>query len=340
MNILMLGDLSSFGKNIANGLASLGHDVTHAALQNGWRENQVQIRLNSERKSIFGKVITYKNCLDLLNKSKYDLVLLMSLNPFPRLINKYIIERIIKRSTKTFICLATCDDSMWQWGKKENYSLCYPCLIHDQKKLICGTAKYKKKDNELLNLVDLIIPFGYEYYHSHKHLKNITTPFQLPVICGSAHKLKSINNFFHGLNRYGFKGTFIVEEVFNKLSRKNRDKTFTIEGKLPYDKYVKVLNQQDVVVDQVLNKSFGMNALIAMSKGKVVVCSEVLDVDGNVKEEIPVVYSGKDTFSVEKALNNIINNPNSYLNLGNEARCYVKNYHSPSLVAKKIIDHF
>lgn len=336
----MLGDLSSFGTNIANGLASLGHKVTHAALQNGWRENQVQIRLNSERKGIIGKVITYKNCLELLNNSYYDLVLLMSLNPFPRLINKYIVERIIKRSVKTFICLATCDDSMWKWGKKENYNLCYPCLIHDQKKIVCGSTKYKKEDNQLLSIVDLVIPFGYEYFHSHKHLNNITNPLPLAIECDSEIRIKGISNFFHGLNRYGFKGTFIVEEVFNKLSQKYLDKTFTIEGKMSYKDYERVLNQQDVIVDQVLSKTIGMNALIAMSKGKIVVCSEVLDVAGKVQKQIPAVYCGKDTFTVEETLVNIIDNPSSFLNLGHEARCYVKKYHSPSLVAKKILDYF
>ena len=76
---------------------------------------------------------------------------------------------------------------------------------------------------------------------------------------------------FHGLSRYGFKGTYHVEKAFAALSEEKQAEVLClIQGKMPYSEYIELINKQHIIVDQTSSYSNGVNGIMAMAMGKVV----------------------------------------------------------------------
>ena len=67
------------------------------------------------------------------------------------------------------------------------------------------------------------------------------------------------------------KGTRFIESAFKKLENsKFHNHEFVIKGQLPLKQYLKEIESSTIIVDQCFSRSYGMNALYAMSLGKVV----------------------------------------------------------------------
>ena len=349
MNLLMIGEFSSAGHYLAQGFHSLGIKATHVAYQNGWRKNPVEINLTSHLNGVAGRIYNYVRPLTLANLKSYDAVLFLDYFVFPRTfgINSIMTRIIQENNGPSYLWNIGCDSQMAKWGQINDFELCNPCLIYDQKALVCKHEIDERAENEFLAGVTKIIPGGYEYFESHIENPKITNPIQLAVPVNhevdiewpdGSNKIK----VFHSLNRYGFKGTHIVEKVFSSLKESYSNvANFLIKGHLPFNEYKELLSKQDVIIDQMFSKSLGINALLSLASGKILVSSDPSP--GCAAYQIPappMILCEPSIAGLERSMRNMLDNYNELGFDGNDARNYVETYHSPKLVAQKFINVF
>jgi len=282
MKVLLLGDYSSLYNNLQDGLKEVGVDATVASHGDLWKNIPRNIDLGGGGASIFSKISRKLSPIIKLNSlSGYDVV--QYINPFyfynRWLPNRWIINNIISRNKKFFLSVAGDDAYYWKYARRNlRYHPLNDLLKYDLRK----DRNFMEDENSfnfnkwLVDRADGIIPIIYEYatptYGSHEKLKKIIPiPINIKKIFYNENVVRGKVIFFHGLNRYGFKGTFHIERAFSYLTKKYKEKAeFIIKGKMPFEDYLKLMRNVNVVVDQTSAYSLGMNGLYSMGMGKVV----------------------------------------------------------------------
>ncbi|WP_420065399.1 hypothetical protein [Pectobacterium colocasium] len=340
MKILLLGEYSGLHNNLKGGLQELGHDVTLAASGDGFKKFPADIIFDSDKKGFVGKVERHlKYFLNLKKMTGYDMVQLINPIVFnPKLgINNFLLDFIIKNNDKVSLLGAGCDAFFWQ---KTRYKLKYgpfdDNLKYDyssDKNPYYDSSKSLEWNTKLAKKVDHIIPIMYEYQIGYEGYENLRACIPIPM---NTKKIKYQENFikdklvvFHGLNRYGFKGTRIVEDAFSELQKKYpNDLELLIKGNMPIDKYLDVMNRTNVVIDQVYSHSCGMNAIYALAMGKVVLGGaepeslHALNIDST-----PVINIKPDKFSIIKQIEFLLKNKERIHEMGMDSRSFVETYH-------------
>ena len=131
-------------------------------------------------------------------------------------------------------------------------------------------------NKKIVKISNGVIPVVYELevcYQGEigKCLKTIPIPINTSTIKFRDNRVGKKMVVFHGLNRYGFKGTRLVEAAFECLNKKHpNDLELIIDGKMPLKDYLEVLGRSNVVIDQMHSHSLGMNGVYALAMGKVV----------------------------------------------------------------------
>lgn len=351
MKILLLGDFSGFHSTLKSGLCTLGYDVTLASTGDGWKKFDNDISLLPDFKSkniekLFRYLLPCKNFRQLYG---YDVVqfvnpaILSVINPF----NAIIGRQIVKRSGKTF--LSACgDDAFYLEGIQYlRYSPLKDAKSIDYKnnKMPIEYWWTQAWNRELASKVNGIIPVMYDYAHAyrrHPYLnvrKSIPLPVNLQLIdyvgCNNNKSVKI--RIFHGLNREGFKGTGYVREAFAILMKKYSDcADFVIEGHIPYNSYISYLSKFDIVIDQVNSYSCGLNGIIAMALGKVVVggCEpeSIQEFNEIYSPVINIVPSVNDI--VEK-ISKLILNRHKLNDIGYKSRIFAEKHHCHIKIAEQ-----
>jgi hypothetical protein len=345
MKVLIVGDFSSSGHFLARGFKTLGINVTHIAYQNGWRENLIEINLTSPHKGIIGRLDNYIRPFRLSNLKGYDAVVFLDYFPFPRTfgINSIITKQIQDNNKASFFWVMGCDSKFREWGRNDNFDMCNPCLMYDQKSLTCRHENEGNIEAEFLKGIDKILPATYEYYQAHKDDPKVGQMIQVPVY--SSEPLKPYKGegirIFHGLNRYGFKGTHIVESVFSDMEKKYVNVQFLIKGKMPFTDYVKLMAEQNIIVDQLFNKCLGMNSLLTLAQGKLLIAGDPSPSCDFMNVPVPpMVISEPSIVGLKRSLEYAMQNAEKLYEYQEEGLEYIKKYHAPEVVARKFVDVF
>ena len=169
MKILLLGEYSGLHNNLKAGLQELGHEVTLAASGDGFKNFPADIKFDSQKKGILGKLERNLSYFLHLNKMVgYDVV--QVINPIvfnPKFgINKFLLNYIIKNNNIVSLLGAGCDAFYWQKARYElEYGPFDDNLKYDYKSI---TNPYYDGDDALnwntmlANKVNHIIPIMYE----------------------------------------------------------------------------------------------------------------------------------------------------------------------------------
>lgn len=344
MKILLVGDFSSAGHFLQKGFQSLGIYTKHVAYQNGWRENPIEINLTSKYNGLIGKLDNYIKPFTLSNLKGFDHVIFLDYFPFPRTfgINSIITKRIQDQNKSSVLWLMGCDSKMFEWGINTGSSLCMSCLQFDQKSEICSCSYDAGVEKVFLDGISKIIPACYEFHQSHKDDYRISEMIQLPVplLRENENKRNLKINFFHGLNRYGFKGTSIVQTVFDEFKHRFEDKAnFLIKGKMKFEEYNSLLLNQDVVIDQLHNKSLGINSLLTLSKGKILIAGDPKpSCDLINAPRPPMLHVDPTVDSLRESIEYALSDFSIFDSFFEEGRNYIAKYHSPEVVASKFLN--
>lgn len=362
MNVLIIGEFSGFAYNLKKGFESLGHHVV--VVQNGDGFKNIPSS---------GDDVFYKHKCLFLGKKKIPLSSLI----FNWLVTRRIKKAILLKNLHFDIIVIICDSFISKSWKTPGfpYSLLKKYRDKGSKIILTtcgGDAAYKKyvrdhyyftqgfpqglkmpskddisKLNEIIGLVSCIVPTAYDYdYTIRKFIKEegICSPkikyIQLPI---KEEEIEKSNNdkilIFHGINRPIRKGTPFIKDALLRIKEKYEDIVdVVIDGKMPFERYCKLMNDIDILVDQTNGHGFGINAGMGLMKGKVVL-------SGNTKEErnlrgydSPIINIEPDANMIFDILESLILDKNKIKELKEKSRNYALTYLRADIVAKQYIE--
>ena len=352
MKILLLGEFSGLYTNLKDGLTELGHEVVLASDGDGYKKFNSDIFLKPRHKN-YGKIINrilyvLKTYFIVKRFKDYDVVQLVYDHLFyPVSFNKFITNMLIKNNRSLFLNVAGSNSTVmryWLSKKNSKVSILYQdALKYDGYNSIMNDKLFKF-EKQFTPKVNGIIPIMYEYSEPYYHCKNLRDIIPIPI---NLKKIKFkdnlINNklvFFHGLNKYGSKGTKYIEEAFKIVAEKYpKEVEVIIAGNLKYDDYLILLNKANVVLDQTSSYSIGINGLVALAMGKVVMGgAEKESYNPLGYEECPVINLRPDVEYIVSQMELVIKNKHEILKTGEKSREFVEKYHGHLVVAKKYVD--
>lgn len=350
MKILLLGDYSALYKNLKEGLVELGHDAVVASYGDGWKNIPRDIDLGSGGGGFLGKIKRKLN--PIVNVKKlvdYDVVQYINAFYFyhPMLPNKQFIRFLQTRNNKFFLSAAGDDSYFWRNGRSRlRYSPFEDFLKYDLK----ASDFYMSSDKSyyfnkwLASSVNGIIPIMHEYevsYRDHAKLKRtIPIPINLERVSYSDNVVGRRLVVFHGLNRYGFKGTRHVEKAFKLLADKYpNDLELVIDGGMPLDEYLQFMRRVNVVIDQTNSYSLGVNGVYAMAMGKVVLGgAEPESLISLGVSDTPVINILPDYKDIISKIEFLLENRSKITCFGYESRLFAEQTHGHIEVASKYLE--
>lgn len=360
MKILLLGEYSNVHNTLAEGLRALGHEVCVASNGDFWKNYPRDISLVRTPGKVGGIKLMLK-VLTLLPKLRgYDVVQII--NPmFLELKAERIapIYNYLRRHNKKMFLAAMGMDAYWVEGcttrppmfRYSDFNIgtteINNAYTREQKKDWQNTPK-AQLNKEIATDCDGIIAGLYEYYEVYKlHFPDKLTYIPLPVRCEKPKPATMHKNgktvFFMGINRERseYKGTGIMLKVLERIAREHPDKCeIKIAENVPFDQYRKMIDECDVLLDQLYGYSPAMNALLAMSKGKIVVGGaeeEYYQLLGE-KELRPLVNITPNEHDIYEKLETLIEHPDKIPAMQADCATLVERYHSPEQVAQQYID--
>jgi glycosyltransferase involved in cell wall biosynthesis len=350
--ILLLGEFSNLHNMLSKSLREYGIDSFVVGSPNGFRGLSADMSLSSPLPGLLGRVHTAVKPIVNINKLlSYDVVQAITYEQFHPLINDAMLNIISNQSVK-FCSLSTgCDSYLNSYLTSEHpyKSICIDCLKFDQKRTRCITNELKSvKSQELLyDLSSTIIPMQLEYRESllrtrfsakvsHIHRLPFHIPEEIASTSSRPVKLRSVDRsspirIAHGLNRYGFKGTKVVDDAIKIIDSKGiAGIELIILPRMSLDKYLSVISEFDVVIDQLYVESYGYNALYCMSMGVPVISSttdRALSEIGVLSN--PFIFSPPDASKLVELLLKLKSNKgilDLHSQMGSE---FVRTFHSP-----------
>jgi hypothetical protein len=350
MKILLLGDYSAVHKNLKEGLCSLGHEVDFASNGDGWKKIPRDIDRDYSNKIIprflADRIYPW---IDIKKFINYDIVQIMSVDTIYKkfFFNKFFFKILKKNNKKIFLLAAGGDAFYWSQGRSRlKYGPFEDVLKYDLKSNFhpAQSKKFKEFNEFIADEVDGIIPTNFEYEISYKGHKNLLPLIPHPI---NINKIKFIENIingkliiFHGLNRYGLRGTRHVEEAFKLIEKKYPNKfELIIDGNMPLEKYLNVLKRANIVIDQTYGHSIGMNGLYALALGKVVLGgSEPEALESLGMKNSPVINIKPNSQHIFEQIEILLRDINKIKEIGYLSRKYVENVHSHIGISKKFLD--
>lgn len=350
MKILLLGEFSAFHMNLKEGLNELGHEALVAGWGDGFKKVPVDISFDSSYSGSIAKLDRRLKVLKFMFEAKgFDIVQLI--NPYifkNKLFPTLTFYEQLKKSNGKLLMLATGDDPYyWQVARKVlRYGPFEDSLKFDFKSESClmQSASELKFQKKVVQLSDGVIPTLYDYavgYFGCKKLKGvIPVPINTKKIVYRDNTVKNKIVIFHGLNRYGAKGTRYVEEAFSILSKRYPNELeLIIDGKMPLNKYLEVLEKANVVIDQVNTYSLGINGVYALAMGKVVMGGaepESLRTLG--VQSSPVINILPNASNIVNEIERLIENRSKIAEVGFKSRKFAESVHDCVKVAEQYVN--
>lgn len=350
MKILLLGDFSGFSVALKEGLVANGHSVDLVSKGDGFKKTsnadiKIPITKNKYIRRLQKIIFPFWGIRKLYG---YDVVQLVTHNIFGGLAfsyNSYLINKIAKRSKAVF--LSSCGDDYFLYLNKD--SLRYNYIDESINIDLKGKNPFSKKSYisnniKVVSTVDCIIPTAYTYAEAYRWSDKLSKTIPLPVNVQTIEFMEQLFKdgkitIFHGLNREGFKGTRHIIEAMNKIKEKYPDLVeIKINGKMPYSEYIKILRETNIVVDQAYAYDYGMNAIISMAMGKVVLSGNEIE---SMKEynrfDNPIVNITPSVDSIYNQIEKLILNKENIVKLGLQGRAYVEDFHNYKKIAGEYV---
>lgn len=256
-------------------------------------------------------------------------------------------------NTKLFLC-ALGDDYSWV-SASTNKEFRYSCFdrininnIHKylySYKYLYGLF-YRQLDNFVIERSNAIIPGLLDYYHAYQGYEKLTSIVKIPLsqeqYDESVSLLKNGNlsvntniSIFHGWQRGKEfkKGNDILDKVIHRI--KNDDAIsikYNVVQNLPYDEYVEVFNDADIFLDQIYSYDRGVNAILGMAKGKVVISG----FEGEEKYSVGI-NGVPDEDKLYESICRVCEDKNLLIKIKYNALNYIVNNHNPEDIANKYI---
>lgn len=361
MKILLLGEYSNVHWTLAQGLRALGHDVTVVSGGDSWKNYPRDIDLSHTMTLSGHLAFAYRLIRTLPKLRGYDIVQLINPVFFEmRAEPHHFIFNYLRRHNKHIVLGAFGMDYYWVQVNRDIRPMRYSDFnvgehvrtddVAQADVDIWIDSSAERLCRYVASKSDAIVAGLYEYWLTYQlaesgALKEKTSYIPFPILrqqnivrteCKSDRPLKIFVGISKGRSRY--KGTDIMLSAAKRLKEVYPDKVKLIvaEG-IPYEKYQRMMNGSDLILDQLYSYTPAMNALIAMSKG--IVC-----VGGGEPEHYdllqehnlrPIVNVEPTEQSVYTELEKLLLNPERVPELKRQSIEYVIKHHNPERVARE-----
>mgnify|MGYP002623868472 CR=1 FL=1 len=364
MKILLLGEYSNVHNTLAQALRMLGHEVTVASNGDFWKDYPRDIDLARTPGKMGGIRLMAKVCAQLPRWRGYDVVQLI--NPmFLELKAERIapVYRYLRRHNRAMVLCAMGLDYYWVHECITRKPLRYsdfnfgdqlrtdPVAIRDRDDWM-DTPK-ARLNQQIAHDCDAIVATPYENYACYKPVfpeKTNFIPFPISTEGDTPQEEEKGQTaymdktgpikLFIGISRgrSAYKGTDIMLRAAETIQRQypHRLKLMKAEG-VPFDEYQKMMEGSDALMDQLYSYTPAMNALLAMSKGIVVIGGgepENYDILGE-KELRPIINVQPCYDSVCKELEQLVLHPERLPVLKRQGREYIRRHHDHLKVARQ-----
>lgn len=361
MRILLLGEASNLHWTLAEGLRFLGHQVTVISDGSVWMNNRRDINLC--RKS-YGMKDTLKYTSSLLAHLKdmkgYDVVQINH----PCFLDFradicYRIFRFLKRHNKKIFLGAFGTDYYWVKSCLDKTSFRYSdfyignqinSYIPDNEVTIREWTDSKKADinKRMAEEADGISCCLYEYYAAYAPEFGTKAAYLPLPINLQEHPLRNIQErpeivqFFIGIqkDRNELKGTDRMYNVLKDLAARYPQNVKIAKAvSVPYQEYNRMMYGSDVLFDQLYSYTPGMNGLIAMAKGLVIIGGGEPEMYDLLKEteNRPIINVFPDEEDIYQKAESLIIHRESLEQLSLDSRRFVEKHHDHIKVAGKYL---
>ena len=376
MRILLLGEYSNVHNTLAEGLRQLGHEVTVASNGDFWKNYPREQDLARRTGKLGGIRLMVKVATLMPRWQGYDVVQLIN-PMFLELKAERIfpVYRYLRRHNRHVVLCAMGMDYYWVKECIEHKPLRYSdfnigetlrtddCAMRDRNDWL-HTAK-ERLNKMIADDCDAIVAGLYEYFACYQlnfpqktsfiplpikneelRMKNEEFATATPSAANMAQPdssffiLHSPLKLFIGIskNRSAYKGTDIMLRAAETVKEKypERLNLVKVEG-VPFAEYQQLMNSSDVLMDQLYGYTPAMNALLAMSKGIVVIGGgepENYDILG--EQELRPIINVQPTYeSVYEQLEQLVLHPERLPQLKEQSIEYVRRHHDYLKVAKQ-----
>ena len=360
MKILLIGEYSNVHWTLAEGLRTLGHDVCVVSNGDFWKGYKRDISLIRSYNKIGGISYLIKTYALLPLFRGYDIV--QFINPmFLELKAERIlpIYRYLKRHNKKVFLGAFGMDTYWveacmkepRMFRYSDFNIGDKPIINDYttEQAADWTDTPKAKLNRIMaEECNGIIAGMYEYFmaYKEKHAGKLTyIPFPIEpeesnINCyDSERKI----HFFIGVQkeRSIYKGTDIMLRALERIAEDYPDDCEVLKAEnVPFEKYSMMVSECDILLDQLYGYSPGMNALLAMSKGKIVVGGAEeefynLMCENNLRPMVNVIPNEDDVY---RKLEWLIKNKEVISGMQKDSIEFIRKHHHPKTIAEKYIE--
>lgn len=361
MKILLLGECSNLHWTLAEGLRAIGHDVTVASDGSKWMANKRDIDLTRSSYGLTGTIrYTYQLLKNINQFRGFDIVQIK--NPLfvdLKADKNLLIYKFLKKYNKKVFLGAFGTDYYWIKACLDKQMFRYSdYFIGDQPTNIPLADqlakewfdKPKKYLNEYIaDSCDGIIACLYEYYAAYEKMyPDKLTYISEPVnISSLKFRQKGVSDrkirFFIGIqtDRHQLKGTNLLLKCINQMQeRYKNDVDIRKAESVPNSKYLSMLSESDIILDQIYSYTPGMNALSAMALGLVAVSGAEPELYELLKEAenkpiINVLPNEQDIFD---KLEQIVLNKEQIATHSLSSRQFIEKHHDSILIAQKYID--
>jgi hypothetical protein len=351
VNILLLGEYSGVQVNLKFGLERLGHAVVLASNGDGKRNFPRDINLKPRFMGKLGILEVLLRLCFFRNKFKnFDTVLLIAPLLLPvklKFLNKALIKFLHRNNGKLFLLAAGSvgTDSFTSSFYRDDF-----VLSRVYKKIIDQNPIYKiavESDGWMINHyihkhISGVIPVMFEYAEGYRRqnyknlLETIPIPINLRKINYQDNIAKGTVKIFHGVTRSD-KGSEVIVEAMNAIYKRYPNEVeLRIVSNLSIEEYLEEMQQSNIVLDQTNCYSYGMNAIMAMAFGKVVL-------GGGRKEMLremnlvdsPLINIDDDADQIQMHLDRLVCKKEILFELGKKSRKFVEDFHDADLVSKR-----
>ncbi len=362
MKILLIGEFSGFHRALKLGLQKLGHEVILAGSPDGFKKIPIDVNLWPSNKWAKYKMLNaflkqFSIIKGIKNLKGFDVVQFISPLRFHNSIpfygkwfNSFCYKKMIKHNKKSFLVSCGNDSVYLHLGRKQllynpidaeiKYSNVIPNKVKDYKALEWN--KYLAKE------ISGVIPASYEYnigYNIFKDEINLSPIIPMPI--DTSEYIFNENIVFdnkirimHGITKHGKKGSNFILQALKQVENKYSDKVVidTVE-RLPLNEYQEKLRTCNILIDQCNSYGYGINALIGLAMGKVVMSgAEPEELNALNVTDCPVINIRPDADDIFAKVEQLIVNKHNIQALGTASRNYVEEVHDAVKVAEQYVN--
>ena len=346
MKILLIGEYSNVHNTLAEGLRFLGHEVMVISNGDFWKNYPRDIDV-SRKAGKFGGIQLMFKLWSLLPKMRgYDVVQLVNPIFFEIKAERlFFFYRYLRRFGMDYYWVHECIEKMPL--RYSDFNMGTELRTHEDalKEQADWLDTAKERLNKFIaNDCDGIVTGLYEYHVCYEPLFTEKTHFiPFPIHAENTAPLTTVHQplrIFIGISkqRSTYKGTDIMLQAAEAVCKQYPDKAVLVKADgVPFEQYQHMMDNSDVILDQLYSYTPAMNALLAMSKGIIVVGGgepENYDIL-NEQELRPIINVQPNYESVYHELEQLVLYPLRIPELKQQSIEYVKRHHEYIKVAKE-----